>query len=626
MHGGTGRSTTWRRWDDRAANEIVAIILLIGLVFAVASVVVLIGSSAIGGLESQNEQESAERSLESAQSDLASVQTGDSTDVRLSSGVSEGTVVDPDDGNISVELNGTAYGPFDIGSIVYQNAQSDVAYQGGGVWRYDDGQTVMLSPPDLSTSVDSDGDEATFRFDIPELSGEQMRTDGFAVNTLGVSEDADSLPTELGPGEHNITINSTYADGWERHLADQDGIDPVDDPSEEGGELGAVWRTDQTVTLQIELEAPEEPEETESEPEESESEPETETERIDAAIDLRPSEDEVSFGNVGTLILDSYDSAEGPYDSENSATNAFVRAGKDLHFARGGGGNSVFENINVITSANVTDGPHDIDVEKVDSVDEPVPTTEIIDQEDPNQGAEIDETTIDSLSDGGAFHTTGNLEIADETLALEEDTSLYVDGDLMIRESTITVIEALDIYVDGELVLNEATIETGEDGKTTHTPLDVSVFTAEDIVVESTDRGNSGNNDNSNSGNSGNNNPGNSGNGDGPHEVSDPNSALTGVLHGTESTIDLIDHLELFGTLTVGDVDSGGDSRPFEDGLTIHYDEQLDGGTVTEIELEPEEGEESEESEGGEESEEGETEELTVYFDTTVTEIEAQNE
>ncbi|TMT87608.1 hypothetical protein E2L06_13850 [Haloterrigena sp. H1] len=200
------------------------LVLLIGAV-AVASVgIIMLGSSGLDTQQAAIETDYAEQSmLEFAHSTKTTVSTGRGpSDVSLgpfdrghvsmreTAGRVTMTRVN-DSGGTEVLYNES------LGTLAYANGDTEIAYQGGGVWRTDGTGSAMVSEPGIEYR------NGTLSFPIVHLDGN--RAGGNAVD--GTVRQA-ATPTQVAlDGRSNsesvtvrIAIQSAYCSAWERELED----------------------------------------------------------------------------------------------------------------------------------------------------------------------------------------------------------------------------------------------------------------------------------------------------------------------------------------------------------------------------------------------------------------------
>ncbi|MFC6757652.1 hypothetical protein ACFQER_14540 [Halomicroarcula sp. GCM10025894] len=145
--------------QPRAQAGPLGFLLVFALVIAATTLIVALGSGAIGGTQETLDEERAEKAMTQLDSQAALVALGNSQVQRvdLSSGRANSYDVEADAGRMTLsytnQTNGNETTIFSerMGRIRYQTDNGDtIAYQGGGVWRSDgNGNAVMVSPPEF---------------------------------------------------------------------------------------------------------------------------------------------------------------------------------------------------------------------------------------------------------------------------------------------------------------------------------------------------------------------------------------------------------------------------------------------------------------------------------------------
>ncbi len=145
--------------QPRAQAGPLGFLLVFALVIAATTLIVALGSGAIGGTQETLDEERAEKAMTQFDSQAALVALGNSDVQRvdLSSGGTNAYDVDDEAGQMTLsytnQTNGNETTIFSesMGRIRYQTDNGDtIAYQGGGVWRSDgNGNAVMISPPEF---------------------------------------------------------------------------------------------------------------------------------------------------------------------------------------------------------------------------------------------------------------------------------------------------------------------------------------------------------------------------------------------------------------------------------------------------------------------------------------------
>ena len=203
--------------DDRAQSELLGTILIFGLSLLVIGTTLAFGAVAIGDLTDEAEATNVENSLSHFSSKVSLVALGDSDSQSYSlSSTRDGTVsVQPDAGEIEVThtVNGTVEGSTQspLGAVVYQGANRDVAYQGGGVWTKRGENSSMVSPPEYYYRG------AMLTLPIIRVDGEGA-VSGTAQGDITPGPDGSTRATELGSpldeGTVTVRVQSEYYEGW----------------------------------------------------------------------------------------------------------------------------------------------------------------------------------------------------------------------------------------------------------------------------------------------------------------------------------------------------------------------------------------------------------------------------
>jgi len=216
------------RVDRRSVSAPLGVVLLLGIVVMGMAVVVTVGATALDDTRDQMDVDRAEKILTQFDSKSAMVALGEtnSQSVALARGdgakfsLREGagwmnvTVTDPANGTVDEVLNLT------LGSMVYENGRTALAYQGGGVWRSTDGGTSMVSPPEFHFR------DATLTLPVISVAGDET-LDGQATVRKRASTgirypNASANPRFENPltdGVVNVTVHSEYYRAWGEYFA-----------------------------------------------------------------------------------------------------------------------------------------------------------------------------------------------------------------------------------------------------------------------------------------------------------------------------------------------------------------------------------------------------------------------
>lgn len=234
-----------RRRSVRAQSSVIGIVLVIGLTLAAASAVVVFGSSTLDDGQQRSQIGQAEQAMTQFDSRTAQVALGDSRIQTIQMGSGQGTYrVNESAGRIRIyheDWNGTNTTSdediyeADLGALTYENGDTTIAYQGGGVWRRGEGGgATMVSPPELHNrkatltlpviqvrgSGAASGDaQASVRSKtrgspiFPDLEGERTPLDE-------QYSDSDEVYYEnpVEKGNMTVQIESAYCEAWRSYF------------------------------------------------------------------------------------------------------------------------------------------------------------------------------------------------------------------------------------------------------------------------------------------------------------------------------------------------------------------------------------------------------------------------
>lgn len=210
---------------DRAVSSPVGVILLIGITITAVTALFLVGGSVLSDTRADAEQSQTENSMSQFSSKASLVGLGESGDQRFSLGrISSGEVtVQPDAGQVTVFLNRSSWSDrkelhnTSFGAVVYRSGNTEIAYQGGGVWERRSGGSQMVSPPEYHYQLE------TLTFPIMTVSGEGGATGDVRGTVRAGSESQswypvqgnDNLSNPLEEGTVIVRVESRYCRGWE---------------------------------------------------------------------------------------------------------------------------------------------------------------------------------------------------------------------------------------------------------------------------------------------------------------------------------------------------------------------------------------------------------------------------
>lgn len=149
----------WFSGDTRGQSTPLGYLLVIAIILAGTIAIVALGTSAIDSTRGQSELQRAEHSMTLFDSRTAMVALGASNTQTISFGQDSGSFESNSEaGWIKIEHHDYTNTPGNneviynqsLGQVVYTNGDTEIAYQGGGVWRKDGvGDALMVSPPEF---------------------------------------------------------------------------------------------------------------------------------------------------------------------------------------------------------------------------------------------------------------------------------------------------------------------------------------------------------------------------------------------------------------------------------------------------------------------------------------------
>jgi hypothetical protein len=205
----------------RGQSETLGLVLLLGITAAGVGVVVVTAGGAMDGAQQSSSIQRAEHSMSllDARGSLVALGRTDGQAVSLGDSSRGSYRVQPNSGRVVVaqEKNGTRteYLNTTLGSVVYENGETSVAYQGGGVWRSSGRGASMISPPEFNYRG------ATLTFPVIRVAGGESSVSGMSTARLSPDEvDKPVFPTAnrsnpLTGGNVTVSVYSDYYRGWE---------------------------------------------------------------------------------------------------------------------------------------------------------------------------------------------------------------------------------------------------------------------------------------------------------------------------------------------------------------------------------------------------------------------------
>lgn len=223
----------------QAQSTVLGAVLVLGMVISGTAIVVTLGATALTDTQTTSELNRGENSMTLFNTRTSMVALGNSPRQSVSFGRDSGTLDSRSDaGWLRVTHNefqpGTNETIFNnsLGAVVYTNDNTEIAYQGGGVWRKGDaGDARMVSPPEFhyrgatltlpivrigSDSRDSGGTTARITKTEPTRRVFPNETAPTGGDEIGAPYDVTDTRYEnpVSNGTVNVTVQSRYYQGW----------------------------------------------------------------------------------------------------------------------------------------------------------------------------------------------------------------------------------------------------------------------------------------------------------------------------------------------------------------------------------------------------------------------------
>jgi len=221
----------WEITDgERAQSETVGFVLIIGLVIAGSLLVVGLGAIAVGDTENRLSEDRAEKTLTQFDSKAALVALGqsDSHSASFGQGVTDTNqlTLNPEAGWMNVTITNRTTGNTaevmridELGAIIYEGEEVQLAYQGGGVWRRDPQGGQMISPPEFHYRGETLTLPAIKVSGDPVLNGDVTITRDRTVQRFPNSSMGFDNPIQ--ESVVNVTVGSEFYRAWGEYFEER---------------------------------------------------------------------------------------------------------------------------------------------------------------------------------------------------------------------------------------------------------------------------------------------------------------------------------------------------------------------------------------------------------------------
>lgn len=211
---------------DRAVSDVLAFTIVFSIIITSVILTYTIGFGALNDAQAGEQSRNAERAMSALGTNFEAVERGEA-DSRAGQLALRGATLDvQDESTINVTVfdggDATTSGDVAMRSVTYDQDDTELAYQGGGVFRSDDGNSVLVQEPHLRCS----DDRAVVT--VVQLVSDQ---DGIGGST-SVEVEADAVgggPSLVYPdesrsaGADNVTLeldDTRHDEAWDRYLTE----------------------------------------------------------------------------------------------------------------------------------------------------------------------------------------------------------------------------------------------------------------------------------------------------------------------------------------------------------------------------------------------------------------------
>lgn len=204
------------RAASRGQSEVIGVVLLLAITVIGTGAVVAVGSSVLSDAQDDSRIAQTENTMAQLSSKAALVALGDSETHAFDLGdLGDGsTEVRENAGKVTLKLDGEEIYSERYGAVVATTGGTEVAYQGGGVWKKQGEGSAMVSPPEYHYQ------QRTLTFPIVRVTGED-RAGGSVQGQLSNQGSQSIYPNStedrtnpLADGNLTVEIESEYYQGW----------------------------------------------------------------------------------------------------------------------------------------------------------------------------------------------------------------------------------------------------------------------------------------------------------------------------------------------------------------------------------------------------------------------------
>ncbi len=213
--------------DDRAVSDVLAFTIVFSIIITSVALTYTIGFGAIQDAQEGEQSRNAERAMVALGTNFEAVERGEVAGRAGQVALRGGALDVPDDATMNVTVvnssGATTSGDVTIGSLTYTQEETELAYQGGGVFRSDDGNSIVVQQPQVRC-----GDDRAVVTIVQLVSDESGISGQTSVEITAAAQGSPSLvyPSETrSASAQQVTLNlsnTRHGEAWERYLTEDD--------------------------------------------------------------------------------------------------------------------------------------------------------------------------------------------------------------------------------------------------------------------------------------------------------------------------------------------------------------------------------------------------------------------
>lgn len=234
------QSAAQGRQNDRAVSDVLAFILVFGIILTSVATLSMFGFQAMTDYQEGEQQRNAGRAMESLAENFNDVMRYDGIEERRGElSLRDGAVTSGTDGTkLNVSVDGTFVGnhstfdnvsgnEFDLGTFAYESDSDTVAYEGGAVVRKGESGSAVLKRPHLKCNPDT-GSAVVSLVRIDTENRTVQSSEGVSVSMIETDRNSIVYEDDGNPIDVNVSATETpYRGAWDSIEEWDDGCTPT---------------------------------------------------------------------------------------------------------------------------------------------------------------------------------------------------------------------------------------------------------------------------------------------------------------------------------------------------------------------------------------------------------------